>query len=102
MGIDDQLKMIREEKHQEYLLNTSSKLQSLENTKNNENTKQLSVPQARKENLNETAETKKELHWPSGTCAIVGDSMINGIDEKNYRNMAMLKFFTFPVQELMI
>ena len=102
MGIDDQLKMIREEKHQEYLLNTSSKLQSLENTKNNKNTKQLSVPQARKENLNEIAETKKELHWPSGTCAIVGDSMINGIDEKNYRNMAMLKFFTFSVQELMI
>ena len=33
MGIDDQLKMIREEKHQEYLLNTGSKLQSLENTK---------------------------------------------------------------------
>ena len=59
MGIDNQLKMIREEKHQEYFLNTSSKLQSLENTKNNENTKQLSVPQARKENLNEAAETKK-------------------------------------------
>ena len=102
MGIDDQVKIIREEKHQEYLLNTGSKLQSLENTKNNENTKQLSVPQARKENLKETAETKKELHWPSGTCVIAGDSMINGIDEKNYGNMAMLKFFTFPVEELMI
>ena len=74
--------MIREEKHQQYLLSTGSKLQSLGNTKDNENTKQLSVPQARKENLNETAETKKEFHWPSGTCAIVGDSMINGIDEK--------------------
>ena len=28
MGINDQLKMIREEKHQEYLLNTGSKLAS--------------------------------------------------------------------------
>ena len=82
VGIDDQLKMIREEKHQEYLLNTGSKLQSLENNKNNENTKQSSVLQARKENLNETAEPKKEFHCPSGTCAIVGDSMINGIDKK--------------------
>ena len=95
MGINDQLKMIREEKHQEYLLNTGSKLLSLENTKNNENTKQLSDPQAGKENLNKTVETKKEFHWPLGTCAIVSDSKINGIDKKNYRKMAMLKFFTF-------
>ena len=102
MSVDDQLKMIREEKHQEYLLNTGSKIPSLENTQNNENTKQFGDPQARKENLNETAETSKEFHWPSGTCVIVGDSMINGIDERNYRNMAMLKFFTFWVQELMI
>ena len=77
MSIDDQLKMIKEEKHQEYLLNTGLKLQSLENTNNNENTKQLSALQARKENLNETVETKKEFHWPSSTCEIVGDSINN-------------------------
>ena len=58
------------------------KLQSLENTKSNENMKQLSIPRARKEKLNETAETKKKFYWPSGTCPIVGDSMINGIDKK--------------------
>ena len=57
MSIDDQLKMTREEKHQEYLLNTGSKSPPLENINNNENTKQFSDPQARKENLNETAET---------------------------------------------
>ena len=57
MSIDDQLKMTREEKHQEYLLNTGSKSPSLENVNNNENTKQFRDPQARKENLNETAET---------------------------------------------
>ena len=50
MNIDDQLKMIRKEKHQEYLLNTGCKSLSLENTHSNENTKQFSDPQARKEN----------------------------------------------------
>ena len=59
MSIDDQLKMIREEKHQEYLLNTGCKSPSSENTKNNKNTKQFSDPQARKENINEAAETNK-------------------------------------------
>ena len=39
MNINDQLKMIREEKHQEYLLNTGCKSPSSENTKNNKNTK---------------------------------------------------------------
>ena len=82
MNIDDQLKMIRKEKHQEYLLNTGCKSLSLENTRNNENTKQFSDPQARKENIKETAETSKEFHWPSVTCAIVRDSMVNGIDKK--------------------
>ena len=72
MCIDNQPKMITEEKHQEYLLETGCKSPSLEYTKNNENTKQFSDPQARKENINETAEINKEFHWPSGTCAIVG------------------------------
>ena len=95
MSIDDQLKMIREEKHQECLLNTGSKLPSLENTQNNENTKQLSDPQARKENLIATAETSKEFHWPSGTCVIVGDSMINGISEKKLQKHGNVKVLYF-------
>ena len=95
MSIEDQLKMIREEKYQECLLNTGLKLPSLENTKNNENTKQFSDPQARKEHLNETAETDKEFHRPSGTCAIVGDSMINGIDEKKLQRYGNVKVFYF-------
>ena len=81
MRIDDQSNMIREEKHQEYLQNTGFKSPSLENTKNNENTKHFSDPQASKENINKTAETNKEFHWQPGTCAIVSDSMVNGIDE---------------------
>ena len=59
MSIDDQLKMIREEKHEEYLLKTGCKSPSSDNTKNYENTKQFSDPQARKKNINETAETSK-------------------------------------------
>ena len=62
MSIDDQLKMIREEKHQEYLLKTGCKSLSSENTHNNKNTKQFSYPQARKENIKETVEINKEFH----------------------------------------
>ena len=93
--------MIREEKHQEHLLGTGCKSLLSEKTHNNKNTKQFSDPQAGKESIKETAETNKEFHWPSSTCAVVGDSIVNCIDE-NYRNMAMLKCFTFWVQELLI
>ena len=93
MNINDQLKMIREEKHQEYLLNTGCKSLSLENTHNNENTKQFSDTQARKENIKETAETNKEFHWSSGTCAIVGDSVVNGTDEKKFQKHGNVKVF---------
>ena len=82
-----------EEKHQSYLLNTGSKLPPLQNTKNIKNTKQFSDPQAGKKNLNETAETSKEFHQPSGTCAIVGDSMINGIHEKKLQKHGNDKAF---------
>ena len=95
MGIDDQLKIIRKEKHQEYLLNTGCKSPSSENTKNNKNTKQFSDQQAKKENINEAEETNKEFHWPSGTCAIVGDSMVNGIDEKRLQKHGNVKVFYF-------
>ena len=97
-SIDDQLKMIREEKHQEYLQNTGWNSPSSEKPKITK-TRQFNDLQARKENINETAETNEEFHWPSGTCAIVGDSM--ALMKRNYRNMAMLKLI-FRVQELMI
>ena len=103
MSIDDQLKMIREEKHQEYLLNTGCKSPSSENTKNNKNTKQFSDPQAREENINEAAETNKEFHWPSGTCTIVGDSRVNGIDEKILQKHGNVKvLITFRVQKIIM
>ena len=43
MSIDDH-KNDKKEKHQQYLLNTGCKSPFLENTKNNENTKQFSDP----------------------------------------------------------
>ena len=45
--------------------------------------------------MNEAAETNKEFHWPSGTCAIVGDSMVNGIDEKKLQKPGNVKVFYF-------
>ena len=91
-SIDDQLKMIREEKHQEYIQNTGCNSPSSEKPKIKK-TRQFSDPQARKENINETAETNEEFHWPSVTCAIVGDSMVNGIDEKKLQKHGNVKVF---------
>ena len=100
MSIDDHLKMIREEKHQEYLLNTTCKSPSSENTKNNKSTKQFNDPQARKENINEATETNKEFQWPSDTCAIVGNSMVNGIDKKTLQKHGNVKVFYFSVARI--
>ena len=37
----------------------------------------------------------KKFNWPSGTCAIVGDSMINDIDEKKLEEHGNVKVFYF-------
>ena len=95
MWINDQLKMIRQEKHQEHILNTGCKSPSLENTKNNENAKQFSDPQVTKENTNESVETNKEFHWPSGTCTILGDSMDKGINKNKLQKHGDAKLFYF-------
>ena len=96
MSIDDQLKTIGEEKHQKYFLNTGCKLPSLENAKSKENAKQFSEPQARKENIHETAETYKESNWPLGIFPIVGDSMVNGILKKKLQKHRNAKVLCFP------
>ena len=44
---------------------------------------------------NQTAETNKESNWSSGTCAIVNDSMVNGIDEKKSQKHGNVKVFYF-------
>ena len=64
-------------------------------TKSNKNTKQFSDPKARKENINEAAEIDKEFHWQSGTCAIFGDSMVNGINKKKLQKHGNIKIIYF-------
>ena len=81
-NIDDQLKTIREEKHKEYLHNAGCKSPLLENNKSNENPKQCDNLQDRNVDKKQPKETNNNSLWPSGTCVIVGDSMVNGIDEK--------------------
>ena len=73
---------MREEKHKEYLHNTGCKSPLLENNKNNENQKQCDNLQDRKVDKKQPKETNNNSLWPSGTCVIVGDSMVNSIDEK--------------------
>ena len=66
MSIDDHLKMIIEEKHQNYLLNTGSKLPPLQNTKNIKNTKQFSDPQAGKKKLKRNSRNQQRISLAVG------------------------------------
>ena len=55
-------------------------------------------------NKNKPKDTNNQSHWPSCTCAIVGDSMVilwwTVLRKNNYfRSMVTLKFFTFQVQK---
>ena len=81
-NIDDQLKTIREEKHKVYLHNADCKSPLLENNKKNENQKQCDNLQDRNVDKKQPKETNNNSLWSSGTCVIVGDSMVNGIDKK--------------------
>ena len=73
---------IKEEKHKEYLHNAGCKSLSLDYNKSNKNSKQCSSLQDRNIDKNEPKETNNQFPWASGTCAIVIDSMVKGIDEK--------------------
>ena len=93
---DDQLKTIREEKHKEYLYDGGRKSPSLENNKNNENSKQYDNLQNRNVDKNQPKETNNQSLRPSGTCAIVGDCMVNGIDKKRFfKKHGNVKVFHF-------
>ena len=89
-NIDEQLKSIREEKHKEYLQNTSRKSPSQENivietnVKNDRDktTEQPNDTHDNNEVKGEQDERDNQFCEPSGTCEIVGDSMVNGINEK--------------------
>ena len=108
-NIDDQLKAIREEKHKEYLQNTSRKSPSQENIvietneKNDRDNEQPNDTHDNNEVKSEQDERDNQFRWPSGTCTIVGDSVVNGIDEKRLsQKYGNVKFFISRVQELKI
>ena len=61
-NIDDQLKIIRDEKHMEYLHNAVSKSLSLENNKINKNSKQFNNFLKRNVDKNEPKETNNHPH----------------------------------------
>ena len=81
-NIDDHLKTIRKEKHKGYLHHAGCKSPLLENNRNNENQKQCDNLQDINVDKKQPNETKNNSLWPSGNCVIVGDSIVNGIDEK--------------------
>ena len=103
-NIDDQLKTIPEKKHKEYLHNTGRKSPSLENNKNNENSKQCDNLQDRHVDKNQPKEINNKSLWPSGTCVIVGDSVVNGINEnrlsKKHRNVNVFHFSGARIEDI--
>ena len=105
-NIGKQLKAIRESKHKEYLQNTCRKSLSQENivetNEKNDRDKTNGQPNDTRKKIelkNEQDERDNESCWPSGTCAMVGDSMVNGI---HATNKVALKFFISGLPELKI
>ena len=79
-NIDEQLKSIREEKHKQYLPNTSRKSPSQENIVIETNEKNDRDKTNEQPNDTHNKITKNDINvsisqwcWPSGTCAIIAD-----------------------------
>ena len=102
-NIDEQLKAITEEKHKEYLQNTSHNSPSQENivietNEKNDWHKTNEQPNDTHNKIVKNKQDERDNHscWSSGTCAIVGVSMTNGIDEKRLsQKYGSLKIFHF-------
>ena len=102
-NIDRQLKVIREEKHKQYLQNTSCKSPSQENivietNEKNDRDKTNEQPNDTHNKITNNDINDRDNHccWPSGTCAIVSDSMMNRIDEKRLsQKFGNVKIFHF-------
>ena len=96
-NIEEQLKAVREEKHKEYLQNTSRKSPSQENIvietndKNDRDNEQPNDTHDNNEVNSKQDERDNQFRWPSGTCAIVADSPVNGIVEKRLKSMKITK-----------
>ena len=88
-NIDEQLKTIREEEHKKYLQNTSHESSSqqniaIETNEMNDKTNEQPNDTHNKITNSDINDRDNQCCWPSKTCAIVGDSMINRIDEKRF------------------
>ena len=88
-NIDEQLKTIREEEHKEYLQNTSRESSSqqniaIETNEMNDKTNEQPNDTNNKITNSDINDRDNQCYWPSKTCAIVGDSTINRIDEKRF------------------
>ena len=100
-NIDEQLKAIREEEHKKYLQNTSRESSSQQNIAietNEMNDKTNEQPNDRHNKItnSDINDRDNQCYWPSKTCAIVGDSMINRIDEKRFlQKFGNVKVFHF-------
>ena len=100
-NIDEQLKAIREEEHKKYLQNTSRESSSQQNIAietNEMNDKTNEQPNDRHNKItnSDINDRDNQCCWPSKTCAIVGDSMINRIDEKRFlQKFGNVKVFHF-------
>ena len=102
-NIDEQLKAIREEKHKQYLQNTPRKSPSQENIVIETNEKNDRDKTNEQPNDTHNKITNSDINdrdnqccWPSATCAIVGDSMINRIDKKRLsQKFGNVKVFHF-------
>ena len=88
--MDEQVKRIREEKHKEYLQNTSRKSRSQENivieTNEKNDREKTNEPPNDAHDKNEVKSKQDErvnqFCWSSGTRAIGGNSVVYTMDEK--------------------
>ena len=100
-NIDEQLKAIREEEHKKYLQNTSRESSSqqniaIETNEMNDKTNEQPNDTHNKITNSDINDRDNQCYWPSKTCAIVGDSMINRIDEKRFlQKFGNVKVFHF-------
>ena len=95
------MKTISEEKQKEFLHNADHKSLSLENSKNNKNSKLCHNLQDRNVHKNQPNVTNTKSPRKLGTGIIFGDSIVNGINEKRLsKKHGNVKFFTFQEQKL--
>ena len=74
------------------------------NEKNDRDNKQPNDTHDNNEAKSKQDERHNQFRWPSGTCAIVGDSMVNEIDEKRlsqkYDNVKVFHFSGARIEDL--